>query len=60
MVAGLYIYNMQGTQLKKIVISDRNNVTITIQGAELTAGMYMYTLIIDGKEIDTKKMILTE
>lgn len=59
-VAGLYIYNMQGTQLKKIEITDRNNVTIIIQGAELTAGMYMYALIVDGKEVDMKKMILTE
>ena len=27
---------------------------------ELTAGMYLYALIVDGKEVDTKRMILTK
>lgn len=57
--ANIYIYDMQGTQIKKIQINGKGNENITIQGSELRAGMYMYTLIIDGKEIDTKKMILT-
>ncbi|NVO02381.1 MAG: tail fiber domain-containing protein [Bacteroidetes bacterium] len=59
-VSDIYIYNMQGTQLKKIAINDKGEKTIIIQGSEFTAGMYMYTLIIDGKEIGTKKMILTD
>ena len=36
------------------------NGNITIKGDELRAGMYMYTLIADGKVIDTKQMILTD
>jgi hypothetical protein len=32
----------------------------TIEGHTLKAGMYLYTLIADGKEVDTKKMILTK
>ena len=51
---------MQGAQLRRIIINDKGNQSITIQGSEFSAGMYMYTLIIDGKEIDTKKMILTD
>ncbi|HNW96962.1 MAG TPA: tail fiber domain-containing protein [Bacteroidales bacterium] len=58
--AAIYIYNMQGTQLKKININSKGDANITIQGSEFKAGMYMYTLVVDGKEIDTKKMILTE
>ncbi|NVO04435.1 MAG: tail fiber domain-containing protein [Bacteroidetes bacterium] len=58
--ADIYIYNMQGTQLKKIAIYDKGEKAIALQGSQLDAGMYMYTLIIDGKEIDTKKMILTK
>ncbi|NVO03912.1 MAG: tail fiber domain-containing protein [Bacteroidetes bacterium] len=58
--ASLYFYNMQGAQLRRIIINDKGNQSITIQGSEFSAGMYMYTLIIDGKEIDTKKMILTD
>jgi len=31
-----------------------------ISGSELSAGMYLYALIVDGKEVDTKRMILTK
>jgi len=56
------IFDMQGGLLKTY---DHLNVnegkgSITINGSELRAGMYMYSLIIDGKEIDTKRMILTK
>jgi len=37
-----------------------NHVKLTISGSELNAGMYFYSLIADGKEVDTKKMILTK
>ena len=60
MDAAIYIYDMQGQQIKKKQINGQEYVYLTIQGSELAAGMYMYTLIIDGKEIDTKKMILTK
>ena len=58
--ATLYIYNMQGVQIKKISITTRGNDHITINGSELMAGMYLYSLIADGKEVDTKRMILTQ
>ena len=32
----------------------------TITGSELTGGMYQYSLLIDGKIIDTKKMALVK
>jgi len=59
--AGIYIYNLQGTQIK----SYRNLVakgkgSLTISPNELIAGVYYYTLIIDGSEVDTKKMILIQ
>ena len=34
--------------------------TVTIEGGSLDAGMYLYSLIADGKVIDTKRMILTK
>ena len=34
--------------------------SVAINGSQLTAGMYLYALIIDNQVIDTKKMILTE
>jgi len=56
----IYIYNMSGMQIKSISIPEKGYGTITINGSDLQAGMYLYTLIVDGKEVDTKRMILTK
>jgi hypothetical protein len=58
--AAIYIYNMQGGQIKVIQVNAFGNGNIVIYGSELNPGMYLYSLIADGKEIDTKRMILTE
>lgn len=58
--ADIYIYEMQGHQIKKIEVKERGNAGITIAGEDLQPGMYIYTLIADGAEIDTKRMILTD
>ena len=57
--AFIYIFNMQGALVKQIAISSTQR-SILINGSELTAGMYLYSLLVDGKEVDTKKMILTK
>jgi hypothetical protein len=58
--AALFIYDMNGTQLKVFSISQKGKGSIIINGSELRPGMYLYSLIADGKEIDTKRMILTD
>jgi len=58
--ASILIFNMQGTLLKSYDNLLSNNGELTINGGELEAGMYMYSLIVEGKEIDTKKMILSK
>ncbi len=58
--AALYIFDMQGKQIKCITIKDRGESSVTIKAAELTAGMYIYTLIADGNEISSYRMILTK
>ncbi|MDR2056721.1 MAG: tail fiber domain-containing protein [Dysgonamonadaceae bacterium] len=57
--AYICIFDMQGKMLKKLDALTGEN-TLTIRGSELQAGMYLYSLIADGKEVDTKKMILTD
>ena len=56
----LYIYNMNGTQLQQYSITGKGKQTVTINGNSLDPGMYLYALVIDGKEVDTKRMILTK
>jgi hypothetical protein len=34
--------------------------SIIVNGSELPAGMYLYTLVVDNEIIDTKRMILTK
>lgn len=58
--AFLCIYDMNGKQIDKIVIDERGITRISIFGTSLTEGMYLYSLIADGKLAGTKKMILTK
>jgi hypothetical protein len=56
--ATIYIFTMEGSLIKKLDAGRSGSVDI--KGADLSAGMYLYTLIADGKEVDTKRMILTK
>lgn len=56
----LYIYNMNGEQIAEYAVTERGETSVTIDGASLNAGMYLYALIADGQVIDTKRMILTK
>ncbi len=57
--ATVMIYNLEGKQMKNIQLAERGDVTVKISGNELAAGMYLYSLIADGKVVDTKRMVLT-
>jgi len=50
----------QGRNLKTIPLQNSGHGTISISAKELAAGTYAYTLIMDGKIVDTKKMVLTK
>ena len=58
--AAIHIYNMVGTEIAVKIVTEFGRGKITIDGGNLTAGMYLYSLIADGKIIDTKQMILTK
>jgi hypothetical protein len=57
--ANIYIYDIHGNQQRNISISERGKGATTLHASSLTAGIYFYTLICDGKPVDTKQMILT-
>lgn len=57
--AQLIVYNDKGSQVKSFVlINGINNVTIS--AGSMSSGEYVYALFIDGKKVDSKKMILTK
>lgn len=57
--ASICIFDMQGKTVKEIPVT-ASNTSVTINGYELGAGLYLYSLVINGQEIDTKKMIISK
>ena len=57
--AYIYIFDMTGKMQKQIPV-DPSQQSITINGYELQAGIYLYSLMVGGQEIDTKRMILSK
>jgi hypothetical protein len=57
--AQIAVYNSDGKQLKMYTISNSGNNTITISAGTLAAGTYNYALLIEGKVIDSKSMVIT-
>jgi hypothetical protein len=58
--AKIMFYTVNGVVLKTVQITDRNHGSLTVYGSNLSEGIYTYTLIADGKIIDSKKMICTK
>ena len=56
--AAICIFDMQGKMLKKLPVSSDND-SVTINSYELGLGMFLYSLVVNGQETDTKKMIIT-
>jgi len=58
--SAILIFDMNGAQLKSHNIAGKGKQIIIINGKSLKPGMYIYALVVDGKEVDTKRMILTK
>ena len=56
--ASIFIYDMSGKQVKNLPVGERGETNITVYASNLTAGMYIYTLVVDGKVTVTRKMIV--
>ena len=57
--ASICIFDMTGKTIKKLPISSGME-SVSIGGYELGEGMFLYSLIVNGQVIDTKKMIITK
>ena len=58
--ASIYIYDLQGKQVAQLPVTDMGAGSVILHGGDLQAGMYIYSLIADSKELASKKMILTK
>ena len=52
------IFDMSGKLLKKLPVSSGME-SVAVNGYELGEGMFLYTLLVNGREVDTKRMILS-
>ena len=57
--AMLMVYDLQGKPVRKFAVAGSGESSVRVQGGELAEGMYIYSLIVNGKVMDTKRMILT-
>jgi len=55
----IYIFDMTGKMQKQIAVNSSME-SVTINGYELSAGIYLYSLVVNGQEVDTKRMILSK
>jgi hypothetical protein len=56
----IILFDMAGTLIKTYDNLATGEGSIIVDGGALNAGMYMYSLIVDGVELDNKRMILTK
>ena len=55
--AKIVFFNNSGLVLKTIDIKEKGKGSITVYASDLSSGIYSYTLIADGKPVETKKMV---
>lgn len=59
--ASICIYDLNGQQVKIYPLLTGSSVgTLTLSASELSPGIYLYALVIDGRVADSKRMTLTE
>jgi hypothetical protein len=58
--ASIFIYDMSGKQVQSLPVSERGETNITVYASDLAAGMYIYTLVVDGKVVVTRRMIVSK
>ncbi|MCE9538680.1 MAG: tail fiber domain-containing protein [Bacteroidetes bacterium] len=58
--ANIMVFDLNGKLIKTIPIKNYGSNAISINGNELNPGMFFYSLVVNEKIIDTKRMILTQ
>ena len=56
----LYVFDLQGSSKLTFPIETFGNGSVNISAQALSAGMYVYTLVVNNNIVDSKRMILTE
>jgi hypothetical protein len=57
-VARVQIIDMTGRSLQNIEVQGRGKTSVTVSSNNLVAGIYLYSFIVDGKVVDSKRMVV--
>lgn len=57
--ARLFVYDMQGNQVKSINLKTTGEASVTFDAGALKSGIYFYTIFANGEAEDIKRMVLT-
>lgn len=55
--AVIYFYDDRGQQINQYRITEKGNGELQIFSSKLSSGVYTYTLVVDGKIVESRKMV---
>jgi hypothetical protein len=58
--AYMAVYDLSGKQITKFALDQKGAASITITSENLAAGIYIYSIVADGKVMDSKRMIVAD
>lgn len=58
--AFMAVYDLTGKQITTFPIDQKGSSSIVITSEKLAAGIYIYSIVGDGKVVDSKRMIVAE
>lgn len=56
--ATIYIFDLSGKQLKSYIVDERGETNVMLSASDYQAGMFVYSLVIDGVVVSTRKMMV--
>lgn len=58
--ASLLVYDLSGKQVAMYPITEKGAASLTITSEKLAAGIYIYSVMADGKILDSKRMVVAQ
>lgn len=55
--AVMVFHDQSGQTLREVTLTDRGHASITLQAERLAAGVYTYSLVADGRTVETRRMV---
>ena len=60
LAAKIVFYDNSGRSIKEIDLQQKGSGSLTVNSSKLTSGAYSYSIVVNGKIVDTKKMMKVE